>query len=108
MALPEEVRPFFKQHSVRHRTAERDGKSVTTIEVSYDPDPRDETFETTFVYVIRDHGRLTVETDTHTMGIRSLGTFLEAIRAAGFEAKTDAWEIPDVPEGFPLITAVLQ
>lgn len=108
VALPELVKQFFKQHQVRHRTIERDGKSVTTFEVTYDPDARDETFETTFVYMIRENGKLTVETDTHVQGIRPLGTFLEAIRAAGFDANSDEWEIPDVPAGYPLITAVLR
>jgi cyclopropane fatty-acyl-phospholipid synthase-like methyltransferase len=108
ISLPEEVRTFFKQHKVTHRTVERDGKSVTTVTVAYDADPKDETFETTYVYLIRENGRLTIETDTHTMGIRPLGSFLEAIREAGLEASVEAWDIPDVPEGFPLITAVMR
>jgi SAM-dependent methyltransferase len=108
VALPEEVRAFFKQNRIDHSVAEREGKTVATIEVAHDPDPADETFETTFVYVIRENGKLTIETDTHILGIHPLEAFTGALDRAGFDFVVEEWELSDVDKGYPLITAVLR
>ncbi|MDD5556290.1 MAG: class I SAM-dependent methyltransferase [bacterium] len=61
------------------------GVEVVFIENTYDPDPADEQYETTVVYLIRDGGRLRIETDRWTMGIFSPDTWRRVLREAGFE-----------------------
>ena len=53
------------------RTGTRDELDVVFVENVYDPDPADEQYETTVLYLIRDHGRLRIETDHWTMGLFS-------------------------------------
>ncbi len=58
---------------------------VVFIENVHDPDPTDEQYEATVVYLIRDHGRLRVETDHWTLGLFALDTWREVLRETGFE-----------------------
>lgn len=58
---------------------------VVFVENVYDPDPADEQYETTVLYLIRDHGRLRIETDHWTMGIFPLETWRQVLRETGFE-----------------------
>ena len=67
--------------------ATRTGRiDVVFVENVYDPDPADEQYETTILYLIRDHGRLRIETDHWTMGLFSLDTWRRVLRETGFEA----------------------
>ncbi len=61
------------------------GIEVAFVENTYDPDPTDEQYETTVLYLIRDHGRLRIETDHWSMGIFSRETWRRVLREAGFE-----------------------
>jgi len=61
-----------------------DNMDVIFIENSYDPDPRDEHFEVTMLYLIREHGRLRIETDRHVLGLFSLDTWRQTLSEAGF------------------------
>jgi SAM-dependent methyltransferase len=58
---------------------------VTFIENVYDPDPADEQYEMTILYLIRDRGSLRIETDRWTMGIFSLDTWRSVLGETGFE-----------------------
>ncbi|MFH1502801.1 MAG: class I SAM-dependent methyltransferase [Candidatus Eisenbacteria bacterium] len=69
------------------------------VENQYDPDTSDTTYETTFVYLIRQDGRLTVETDHHTCGIFTLDTWRRLLRDAGFDALEMRFEHSEFPEG---------
>jgi SAM-dependent methyltransferase len=60
------------------------GMEVVFVENAYDPDPADEQYETTILYLIRDHGRLRIETDHWTMGIFSVDTWRSVLRKTGF------------------------
>ena len=83
---------------------------MTTIEVDFDPDPADHSFEKTFVFVIREGDRLIVEADTHLIGLFELSEMLDAMREAGFNSEASRWELSDLPHDgdYPLITAVRQ
>lgn len=106
VAIPEEVRPFFVQDKVRHDgTIDKDGVSVTTVEVAHDSDPTDDVYECDFVYLIRENGNVTFETDVHTMGIHDLDLFLKAIEEAGFDAEVQKWGLSDLEEDYPIIVA---
>jgi hypothetical protein len=61
------------------------GVEVVFVENTYDPDPTDETYETTVVYLIRERGRLRIETDHWTLGIFALETWRRVLRETGFE-----------------------
>ena len=63
----------------------RKGLDVIFIENAYDPDPADERYEATILYLIRDHGRLRIESDRWTMGLFSIDTWRRVLRESGFE-----------------------
>ena len=65
---------------------------VVFVENVYDPDPSDDTYETTMIYLIRENGVLRVESDRLTLGIYSLDFWRQTLRGAGFELQEDAYE----------------
>ena len=67
--------------------ARRLNPEITFIENTYDPDPADTTFESTFVYLIRREGQLDIETDHHLCGIFPLETWRNLLTGVGFEVK---------------------
>lgn len=67
------------------RTNAPTGLDVVFVENAYDPDSADEHYETTVLYLIRDNGRLRIETDSWTMGLFSLDTWRRVLRETGFE-----------------------
>ncbi len=58
---------------------------ITFIENYHDPDTSDTTYESTFVYLIRRAGMLTIETDRHICGLLPLETWVRQLRATGFD-----------------------
>jgi len=57
---------------------------VVFIENLYDPDPKDEHYEATIVYVIRENGILRIETDRYTLGLFPLDTWRQTLSKVGF------------------------
>jgi SAM-dependent methyltransferase len=95
IATPDVTTETFQQNKTVATPATqkgtRDGLDVVFIENSYDPDPTDERYETTVVYLIRDQGRLRIETDHWTMGLFSLDTWRRVLRDAGFEVHQERY-----------------
>jgi len=89
----------FEQNSTRVTARSSRGIDLVYIENEYDPDTSDTTFETTFVYLIRREGDLTVETDRHTCGIFPLDTWRLLLREAGFDVAETAFEHSELPDG---------
>jgi len=58
---------------------------VVFIENVYDPDPSDDRYETTMIYLIRENSILRVESDRFTLGIFSLDMWRSTLRMTGFE-----------------------
>ena len=85
VATPDATIESFQQNKTTTTPATRDGLDVVFIENVYDPDPTDEHYETTILYLIRDHGRLRIETDHWKMGIFSLETWRQVLRETGFQ-----------------------
>jgi SAM-dependent methyltransferase len=85
VATPDVTSETFQQNRTTATRATRDGLDVVFVENVYDPDPTDEQCETTILCLIRDRGRLRVQTDHWTMGIFALDTWREVLRDAGFE-----------------------
>lgn len=58
--------------------------AVIFVENNYDPDPEDDQFEGTMVYLIRDRGELRIECDRHIFGLFSLAVWREILTEIGF------------------------
>lgn len=83
----EHVREGFEQNWTKPIRGKRGDVEVVFVENRYDPDPRDTTFEATFLYLIRRRGHLTVETDRHVLGLFPRATWRRTLREAGFEVR---------------------
>lgn len=85
VATPDVTIETFQQNKTTTTPATRDGMDVVFVENVYDPDPTDEQYETTILYLIRKQGRLRIETDHWTMGVFSLDTWRRVLSETGFE-----------------------
>jgi len=85
VVTPDVTVETFQQNKTSTTRATRDGLDVVFVENVYDPDPTDEQYEATILYLIRDHGRLRIETDHWTLGIFSLDTWRHVLHETGFE-----------------------
>jgi len=84
---------FVQNHTVATPAAARmkpAGLDVVFIENNYDPDPADEQYEATMIYLIRQDGKLRVEVDHHTLGLFPLHTWRAVLTGAGFEIHEQA------------------
>jgi SAM-dependent methyltransferase len=57
---------------------------IVFVENIYDPDTADEKYEATMIYLIRENGRLRVETDRFTLGLFSADTWTQILSNTGF------------------------
>ncbi|MFP5397744.1 MAG: class I SAM-dependent methyltransferase [Gammaproteobacteria bacterium] len=85
----------FRQNRTTTTTAAREGIDVVFVENVYDPDPADEHYETTVLYLIRDHGRLLIETDRWTMGIFALDAWRRVLHETGFEVHDSSYVVDE-------------
>ncbi len=90
----------LKQNQTEYSTHSKGDVTITFIENNYDPDPRDTTYESTFIYLIRCRNELTIETDRHLAGIFPKETWLNLLRETGFSVK-----VLDMPalQGIPVL-----
>jgi SAM-dependent methyltransferase len=80
----EEIDGRFQQNRTGYDVDSEDNVHTVFIENRFDPDPNDTTYEMVFIYLIRENGQLTVETDRHLGGIFSLETWVNALNGVGF------------------------
>ena len=85
VATPDVTTETFRQNRTTTTRSTRNGLDVVFVENVYDPDPADDQFETTILYLIRDHGQLRIETDHWTMGLFPLATWRRVLRETGLE-----------------------
>ena len=83
----------FQQNKTSTYSATKDSVEVVFIENVYDPDPTDEQFETTIFYLIREQGKLRIETDHWSMGLYSLGTWKQVLRETGFQVHEEQYNL---------------
>jgi SAM-dependent methyltransferase len=87
LVVPDHVRETF-QASTGHGGTDGEGRSMRYLEWTYDPDERDTTYITEFVYALRSGDEATqVEHDVHICGLFSRADWLRLLKAAGFEPK---------------------
>lgn len=91
------ARELFVQNWTETVRGRRGNVEVVFVENRYDPDPRDTTCESTFIYLIRRRGKLTVETDRHVLGLFPTATWPRTLREAGFQVRHAAPD-PETPE----------
>ena len=108
LTLVEATPERFRQNWTRCTTHASGDIEIVFIENAYDPDPKDTTYEETFVYLIRRGGRLDIETDRHVFGIFGLETWHGLLREVGFEVKQMELFRPSGLEGeiCPLLVCV--
>lgn len=108
LALPEELRERLAARETSSSTHHSGDLVLSVMESCHDPDPADHEFECVYVFLVRRGSELQVEVDRHRNGVFELEEFLSAVRAAGFDAEAQRWELTDwggEPE-MPLIVAV--
>ncbi len=88
----EETKERFQQNKTNTVTRQHDDIDLTSIENYYDPNPDDTTYEMTFVYLIREKGQLSIETDHHVMGVFPLATWIEVLEEVGFAVELVEYE----------------
>ena len=93
-------RERFVQNHCKCWTRSQGDTECTFLENAYDPDASDTTFEATFVCLIRERGRLRIETDRELLGLFALPTWRRLLAAAGFaviETPLDEEDEPPIP-----------
>ncbi|MGB7063380.1 MAG: class I SAM-dependent methyltransferase [Candidatus Zixiibacteriota bacterium] len=101
---PEECRESFKQNETTIWKAKTDDMEVTFIENQFDPNPKDDTYEKTLLYLIRKKGKLRIEHDSHVCGLFKLSTWRESLRKAGFRVSEN--RLRDAAKNIPVFCCV--
>ena len=97
----------FGQNRTNAWTRSRGEVEVTFVENYYDPDPGDTTYECTFLYLVRQAGDLSIQTDRHLCGLFDLNVWRRALKSAGFEVREERYREADEPgEGFPVLVGI--
>ena len=60
---------------------------ITVFENNYIPDPTGNTYEATMIYLIRKKGKLTIQYDSHILGLFKLEVWLDILKEFDFEIK---------------------
>jgi SAM-dependent methyltransferase len=81
----------FRQNANVIYNRSRGKVRLTVIENAFDPDPRDTSYEVTFIHLISRKGKLTIETDRHLLGLFPIGTWKKLIRETGFKVKAQKY-----------------
>jgi ubiquinone/menaquinone biosynthesis C-methylase UbiE len=81
---------------VAHQATRSDNDlTLTFIEYDYDPDPDDCSYESIFVYLINERGKLRIELDRHILGLFRESRWLELIEEAGFDVGKRLYDVHD-------------
>lgn len=97
---PDHVRENFRAatHHGGHDVA--DGRGLRYLEWTHDPDSSDDWYQSDFVYLLREpDGTLESVVDRHVCGMLPRATWLEALDAAGFDARAVPFDHSEVEPG---------
>jgi hypothetical protein len=84
ITFAEELKDRFVQNTTHMSEHTKPPFEIIFIENSYDPDPQDTLFESTFVYMIRKNGELSMEIDRHLCGLFLYETWIKILTQVGF------------------------
>ncbi len=70
------------------------GRGLRYLEWTWDPDPDDDTIDTSYTFVLRENGKLRVELDHHQCGLFARERWFQWLREAGFtpSSRLDPWD----------------
>ena len=95
VATPDVTRETFVQNRTTATPAAArrrpPGVDVVFVENAYDPDPADDRYEATMLYLIREGGALRVEVDRYSLGLFSLDTWRSVLAGIGFEVEEGSY-----------------
>jgi len=94
----EHVPEDFVQNQTQCSICQQQDTEIVFIENRYDPDHHDESFQCTFVYLIRQKGILGIHTDKHTLGLFPVDVWRGLLEEVGFIVDEEMG-LPDGPEG---------
>jgi SAM-dependent methyltransferase len=104
ITYPDDCKEKFRQNHTSVWQKNRGNLDLVFIENNYDPDPDDDTFETVFIFMIRENGRLRIEKDLHICGLFGLDVWRNSLRQTGFEVhETD---LDQEPVGLPTFVCI--
>jgi SAM-dependent methyltransferase len=108
ITVVEESHDRFKQNRTISSTHSRGQTQITFIENSFDPDPDDNQFEMTFIYLVRDKGNLKIYTDSHIWGLFKMETWSRMLKKNGFEVEQIKFEHSTLleEEYFPMFVCI--
>lgn len=95
LILPDCVRETFEPSTDHGGEDGPDGRALRYLEWVRDPDPADDTFETLYVFVLREpNGTVRVEEDLHVEGLFPRAAWLTWLGDAGFAttSRIDPWK----------------
>lgn len=99
LIAPDHILETFKL-STEHGGHDDGGHGIRYLDWTWDPDPKDSTYISDMVYLIKDKaGNVQVEHDRHLLGIFPRQTWLNLLSRAGFEAQTIPFEHSEVEPG---------
>jgi SAM-dependent methyltransferase len=93
----EETPEGFEQNKTTFSVRSQSEVEVVFIENYYDPDPDDSWYECTFVYLIRQDGKLDIHTDGHLCGMFPIETWRRLLSETGFELNVRKSGIEPIP-----------
>ena len=85
IVAPDDYTETFDPPRVEHQTIRNADTELTYIEYSTDLDPTDTTIETTYIFFIKQNGKLQVELDNHETGLFPIATWQRLLTESGFE-----------------------
>jgi SAM-dependent methyltransferase len=92
ITYPDVCKETFSQNKTRVSTPKASNMDITFVENSYDPNPEDDTYELTFIFLIREAGKLRIEHDFHICGLFTLDVWGRLLREAGFTVREEGWD----------------
>ena len=87
LTYAEETKEEFEQNKTVMSKKKKDDIEIILVDNSYDPNQSDTSFESTFVYLIRQGKKLKVEVDRHVLGLFSLNDWIKLLEEFKFEVK---------------------
>ena len=87
IVAPDDYTETFDPPHVEHHTTRHADTELTYVEYSTDLDPTDTIIETTYVFFIKQNGKLQVEVDHHITGLFPIATWQRLLTEAGFEVE---------------------
>lgn len=102
--IPDHFTETFENGETTVHRCGQENSPIVIIENVFDTNPDDTICEATFVYLIRQNGELTIETDRHEWGLFPKTVWLRLLEEAGFEvlervyntktAEGEEWSLP--------------